>query len=130
MIMVLLGLWWNVHCTGFFWSLEYEEASFRETGDRIVTWVEEYQSEHGHLPDSIEAEWLTKDCYGEYYIDTTKWDQVAFSYRHWSDSVYIIESDHQWMRFLSTPQFKGYLFCHWDEKTGEMKVDTNHIAQK
>lgn len=124
MFMVLLGLWWDTHCTGFFWSNEYEEESFRKTGSKVVSWVEDYQSEYGHLPDSIEAEWLAKSWDGDCYIDTTKWDKVAFTYRHWGDSVYIIESDHRRMRFLSAPEFEGHLFYHWDEETERMKVDT------
>ena len=124
MFMVVLGLWWDVHCTGFFWSYEYEEESFRKTGSKVVKWVEDYQSEYGHLPDSIEAEWLEKGWIEDCYIDTTKWDNLAFFYRHWGDSVYIIVSDNQRMRFLSTPEFEGYLFYHWDEETEKMKADT------
>ena len=128
MLMVVLGLWWDVHCTGFFWSYEYEEESFRKTGGKVVRWVEDYQSEYGHLPDSIDAEWLAKSWDGDYYmntyIDTTKWDNIAFTYRHWGDSAYIIVSDNQRMRFLSAPAFEGYLFYHWDEETDRMKVDT------
>ena len=124
MLMVLLGLWWDIHWTGFFCSYEYEEASFRETGSKVVTWVEDYQSEYGHLPDSIEAEWLAKSWDGDYYIDTTKWDNIEFSYRHWVDSAYTLVSGNQRMRFLSAPEFEGYLFYHWDEETERMKVDT------
>lgn len=37
MMMVLLGLWWDVHSAGFFYLEEHDEASFRETCERVAT---------------------------------------------------------------------------------------------
>ena len=125
MIMLLLGLWWDVHSIGFFSSEEYHEASFRETGDRVVAWVEAYRCEHGHLPDSLMVGGLmTSGGYDVGYIDTTKWNCLGFYYFHWGDSVYAIELAHGIGRYLSTPVFEGYLFYRWDEEMNGIRVDT------
>lgn len=124
-IIVLLNLWWDTHCTGFFHSSDYGEASFRETCDRVAAWVEDYRLEHGHLPDSISARWVAKGGMDPWfcYKDTTKWDHQSFSYRHWGDSVFTIESP-KWGRFLSTPELDGYLIQRWDYEADRMRVDT------
>lgn len=131
MMMVLLGLWWDTHCTAHFQSEEYGEASFRETCDRVVSWIDDYRNEHGHLPDSLMAEGLVLYWADNCYVDTTKWDQMEFKYYHEGDSAYSLVDICPRMRCLSTPKFEGYLFHHWDEGTGQMRVDTvfRHSAE-
>ncbi|MBR1550059.1 MAG: hypothetical protein IJ634_05415 [Bacteroidales bacterium] len=125
MMMVLLGLWWDTHCTAYFGSPENREASFMETSERVVMWVEAYQWEHGHLPDTLKTEWLYKDWdYDWYYYDTTKWHWQEFVYHHWDDSAYIIASANRRYRYISAPQFEGFLLRRWDEASDSERVDT------
>ena len=125
-MMVILGLWWDLNSMSFFYSAEYEEASFRETCDRVAMWVDDYRREHSCLPDNLDAEGFVKG-YGENrYIDTTKWDRVEFIYQH-DENSYKLESINDWLTFKSTPEFEGYVFfiC-WerDEITNEIRIDS------
>ena len=125
MIMILLGLWWDTHCTAYFQSEEYQEASFMETSERVVMWVEAYQREHGRLPDTLNTEGLYKDwSYNSYYYDTTKWDWLELEYRHWDDSAYIIVSSGWRYRYISASGFEGFLLRRWDEAGDSSRVDT------
>ena len=126
MMMVLLGLWWAGNSTGYFQSEPYGETRFRETCDKVVFWIEHYRNEHGHLPDSIKVEGLFKNCnWGKgIYVDTTKWKWEEIFYRHWDDSAYTIVSFSHHGRFLSTPEFAGYLFSRWDKERDSARVDT------
>lgn len=117
-IFVLSGLWWDTHCTGYFCSSEYGKLRFMETCERVATWVDDYRKEKGHLPDTLNTGWLylnREDYPWLCYYDTTMWDRMVFEYRHWGDSAYIIELL-EWVegRFISAPEFEGYLFYRWD----------------
>ena len=124
MMMVLLGLWWDVHSSGYFTSETYGEARFREICHKVATWAEDYRNEHGHLPDSIEVEGLFKGYGKGIYVDTTKWKWEEIFYRHWDDSAYTIVSFSHHGRYLSTPEFVGYLFSRWDKESDSARVDT------
>ena len=134
-ILVLLGLWWDTHCTGYFYSSEYEELSFLETSERVATWVDAYRREQGHLPDTLNTGWLymERDNPWVFYVDTTRWDRMPIEYRHWGDSTYFIKSS-RWnvQRFVSSPRFKGYLFYRWDWEEDSLiliRVDTVYRRQ-
>lgn len=125
LMMVLIGLWWDVHCSGYFMSEEYKDARFRETAEKVATQVDAYRSEHGHLPDSLCVEGIIKCWWDEIsYIDTTKWDWQEFIYQHWGDSAYTLISSNWRARFVSSPKFEGYVFHHWDKEVDSIRVDT------
>lgn len=89
-----------------------------ETCERVATWVDDYRNEKGHLPDTLNTGWLClnrEDYPWLCYYDTTKWDRILITYRHWGDSAYIIELL-EWVegRFILAPEFEGYLFYRWD----------------
>ena len=124
LMMVFLGLWWDVHCTGFFYSEEYMDESFRKTVEMVVPKIEAYRSEFGHLPDTLNVEGL-KNGWGENnYIDTTRWDCMNVFYRNWDDSAFAIIQYGWWARYVSAPKFEGYLFYHWDEEGDSVRADT------
>jgi len=122
-MMVFVGLWWDVHCTGYFYSEEYMNESFRKTVKRVVPEVEAYQSEHGHLPSVLSVEGLIYTEEDNVYTDTTRWDRMEVVYRHWGDSVYTIRLN-SWAQYVSSPGFEGYLFSYWDFEEGNIKMDT------
>lgn len=125
MVMVLMGLWWDVHCTGYFFSEEYNEGCFREACDGVVAWVEDYRRENGHLPDSLAIDWLVPYD-GWAYVDTTRWDRMVLHYRHWGDSVYKLVHDY-WAWYVSSPEFKGYMFWRWDGEWDSVRVNTVEV---
>ena len=128
-ILVLLELWWDTHCTGYFFSPEYIKSCFMETSERVATWVDDYRSEKGHLPDTLNIGWLylNRDDYPWVcYEDTTGWDWMPIEYLHWGDSAYSISYLRWWgYRFVSAPGFEGFLFFRWDEEKDTVsRVDT------
>ena len=127
LMMVFLGLWWDVHCTGYFKSEEYNDERFREMVERVAPQIEAYRIEHGHLPDTLEIEGL-KRLDGNGYIDTTRWDRMIIEYYYWVDSAYALVGYGWGERYVSAPKFEGYVFCHWDEDGDSARVDTVFTA--
>ena len=128
LMMVFLGLWWDVHCTGYFGSTEYMNKSFQETVEMVVPAIEDYRCEHGHLPDSLDGvQGLVKNWRNS-YIDTTRWDCMHIDYYHWGDSAYTLVRYGWWAKYLSAPNFEGYLFYHWDDDGDSVRVDTVFTA--
>jgi hypothetical protein len=124
LMMVFLGLWWDVHYTGYFWSAEFQEKRFREMVERVAPQVEAYRSEHGHLPDTLSIEGFANDWGENGYIDTTGWDCLGVMYHHWDDSAYVLVHRNWWAKYVSSPKFEGFLFRHWDDEGDSVRVDT------
>ena len=109
-IMVLMGLWWDLHSTWYFFCSDFVEKNFIETGDRVAAWIDDYRSKQDHLPDSLAVEGLTQGYCANRYIDTSKLNHVEFKYSHSGDSTYILTNIYDYMTFESTPSFAGYVF--------------------
>ena len=127
LMMVFLGLWWDTHSVGFFWSEEYVEESFKETVKMVKTHVDAYRTEYGHLPDSLCAEGLVLYWGDNTYADTTKWDRNEFIYQHWDDTAYSITSIGEWMKFVSSPRFEGLIVYRWDESRGSVRMEVTPV---
>lgn len=113
-LVVFINLWWDVHYTGYFCSEEYYDEAFFKTIEKVVSWIDAYKSERGHLPDTLyvaglaEVDWWRENTYS----DTTSWRGTVFSYHHWDDSAYVLVSlDHR-ARFMSAPKLEGYIIRH------------------
>ena len=123
LMMVFLGLWWDVHCTGYFSSDEYMDKCFQETVERVVPHLEAYRSEHGRLPDSLCVEGLVKNWKNSYF-DTTRGNFMGIIYYPLDDSAYAIVHIDRWAKYVLAPKFEGYVFYHWDEDGDSVRVDT------
>ncbi|MBP5328220.1 MAG: hypothetical protein J6Y98_09980 [Bacteroidales bacterium] len=130
LMIVFLGLWWDVHYTGYFWSEENMEKRFREMVERVVPQVESYRREHGHLPDTLNLEGFANDWGENSYIDTSGWDYLGFIYHKWDDSTYVLVHKNEWAKYVSSPKFEGYYFFRWDEDGDSMRIDTLFIQHK
>lgn len=124
LLIVFIGLWWDVHCTGYFCSEEYGKESFHKTVEMVAPKIEAYRSEYGHLPDTLFIEGLDNGWKENVYIDTTRWDRIHIIYHHWDDSAYALVHIDWWARYVSSPNFEGYLFYRWDEDVDSMRADT------
>ncbi len=114
LLMVFIGLWWDTHCTGYFISDEYNEASFVKVSQKVSAWIDEYRSEHGRLPDSLQIDGLTKSRWEEnFYYNEGGYERVEFSYRHWEDAYKLVSSGGGSL-FWSMPDSSGYVFRRWD----------------
>ena len=124
MMMVFLGLWWDVHCSGYFTSEEYLRKRFCEMIEKVIPQVEAYRNEYGHLPDTLRLEGFRDGWEVNDFVDTTAWNYMGFIYHHFGDTAFVLFSEGFWAKFVSAPQFEGYLFPHWDDEGDKIRVDT------
>ena len=129
LLMVFLGLWWIVHCTGFFLSDEYNDKCFRKTVEMVVPNIESYRYEHGHLPDTLRIKGLVGNWENS-YVDTTRGNYMMIIYYHSGDSAYTLTQIDWWAQYVSAPNFEGYLFHYWGEAGDSVRVDTVNRQHK